>query len=359
MSTLGHAQKLFKTLSLLTGLAGATSLQAADIDVLVVTTPGATEMYGADLSTRINQLFQVSNTIYADSGVDAKIRLVGIESVNYPDNNSAEDALNDITSNREYPVGSGQYPFQAIEAQRQAVGADMVVFYRPYHDVHGSCGLAWVLNFQYPAETTRRYTYSHVALNFCGDYVTAHELGHNMGLNHSRRQDGQGAVFPYAVGYGVDGVFTDVMAYTSAFNLDYWTGKVYKFSNPDIVCRNDLRCGVDANDPVNGADARLALNHTAPQVANFYAPPAPPPVVLEPLVVGYLKQSPVGENGCTWSVSRRTSFFQMFRTARLSCPDQGVVAASLLTPSQCLLQGVKDGYFPEGSGCNTVIKQRR
>ena len=38
------------------------------IDVLVVYTKGAATLYGGDPTTRINQIFQVTNQIYAEIG---------------------------------------------------------------------------------------------------------------------------------------------------------------------------------------------------------------------------------------------------------------------------------------------------
>lgn len=236
------------------------------IDVLAVYTPGTESLYGGDPTTRINQIFQVTNQIYSDSGVDLEIRLAGTLKVNYTDDNNAETALNDLTYNK---VAA----FSGVAAAREQYKADMVVFYRPYKEIHGSCGIAWIggqgSNGDFSNPQVKNYMFAHVAINSCGDYVTAHELGHNMGLKHSRKQDGVGGTFHYALGYGIVNSFTTIMAYQSEFNVDYWQGKLYKFSNPDITCKN-VPCGVDRNNTTNGADARYALNITAPQIANFY-----------------------------------------------------------------------------------------
>lgn len=237
------------------------------IDVLVVYTKGVADLYGGNPTTRINQLFQVTNQIYLDSGVDLELRVANTLMVNYTDENSSQTALNDITYSRD-PAFSG------VAAAREKAKADMVIFYRPYKAVHGNCGYAWVGGMgskgSFANPKLKEFMYSHIAINSCGDYVSAHELGHNMGLRHSRKQDGKGATLDYALGYGLDKKFTDIMAQQDAFNVDYWEGKVYKFSNPELTCRG-LPCGVDRNDAVNGADASYALNITAPQIAAFYA----------------------------------------------------------------------------------------
>lgn len=236
------------------------------IDVLVVYTKGTADLYGGNPTTRINQIFQVTNQIYADSGVDLEIRVANTLQVNYTDDNDATIALNNITFNQ-------HAAFSGVAAARDQAKADMVIFYRPYKSSHGSCGIAWIgggANGVFSAGY-KAYMFAHVAINSCGDFVTAHELGHNMGLKHSRKQDGVGGTFHYALGHGVVNSFATVMAYQNEFNVDYWTGKIYKFSNPDISTCKNQPCGVVRTNTTSGADARHALNVAAPQIAAYYA----------------------------------------------------------------------------------------
>ncbi len=230
----------------------------AVIDVLAVIAHGADALY-ADPAGRVRHLVNVSNDILSSAGTRIELRLTHVARAAYPDGIGATDALDDLT------FGSHE-SLAPIAALRNATGADMTVLFRPYAN-DGYCGFAWVGgqntmgNFANPSEAD--YAYSVVSLN-CSDYVLLHELGHNMGLVHSRRENPAGGSYPHGAGYGVDGVFTTVMATPSAFNAP----QLPVLSSASRTCIG-YPCGVVHTDAVNGSEAARALEHVGAQIAAY------------------------------------------------------------------------------------------
>ena len=228
-----------------------------NIDILVLYTPDVVTLYSGDPLTRIYHLIAVTNQIYIDSGVYIHISALAIELIDYTENVFSGVALHDLT----FQTSAA---FADIPNRRYELGADMVVLMRPYVNGDSACGVAWINGFDGSVKYSKDYMFSHTSID-CSDYVMAHELGHNMGLAHSRRQNGIGATFPFALGYGVDDEFTTVMGYPGVFSA----GTVYKFSSPDLDC-DGLPCGVEKSDIDSGADAVFALNAVKSEIEGFY-----------------------------------------------------------------------------------------
>jgi len=234
------------------------------IDVLILHTPSVPDAVG-DVAGKFKHLESVSNQIFDDSQLDLNVRIVGIEEIQYSETGDSAIALQDLTYQRN--------GFEQVEQLREETGADAVIFARPYHSSHLGCGIAWTNGRQRTNDISNysQYAYSVIDVTQCGDYIMAHELGHNLGLSHSRIQSGVGGTSHYALGHGEYGKFVTTMAYASAFG---YAPKAYKFSSPNLDCFG-YECGVVQTDTQNGADAAYVLAITGQQMAQYQTPTIP------------------------------------------------------------------------------------
>jgi Ricin-type beta-trefoil lectin domain-like/Metallo-peptidase family M12B Reprolysin-like len=180
---------------------------------------------------------QMNNT-YIDSRVDIQLRLVGV-------------VFREVGNSDMGPVLSTLRTDSNVANLRNQYGADLVS-----QLAEGQyCGLAY-------QSLDAAYAFSVVAPG-CGSAALIHELGHNMGLAHARRQgDTGGAVYRYGIGHTVDNLFATIMAYGYTN-----TPEINRFSDPDSTCRGQP-CGVREGQS-NEANSRLALNNSKNTIAGW------------------------------------------------------------------------------------------
>lgn len=274
----------------------------ATVDIALGYTAGMAAELGGDSQavTRLTHLVDLANQAYAASEVDGELRLVSAVKVNYPDTTTNRTALYELTgvtctggTGANLPDGSlnctsvGQPAalLPLIEA-RETYGADVVALVRRYENPEsGSCGIGWMLGAGQREITSADAAYAMSVVSDtsaegnCREDTLAHEVGHNLGLQHDREaaqgtddtnNDGnlldpeEFGRFPYAFGHSTGaeaGNFYTVMSVRRSGQVGYLV-----FSNPNVTSCGGQPCGV-----ADQSDNARVLNQTMSVVAGFRA----------------------------------------------------------------------------------------
>ena len=147
----------------------------------------------------------------------------------------------------------------SVHALRNTYGADVVTLLGNGYANAGACGVGYLMTYVSTGFATSAFN---VVDRTCAasNLSYAHELGHNMGLQHDPNNASGSGAYSYAYGYQHPaGAFRTVMAYPCP------TGscpRLMYFANPS-VSYNGMPTGTASQNTA------LALNNTAPSVANF------------------------------------------------------------------------------------------
>ena len=234
---------------------------ASTVKLLVLYTSDAAFVYGSDIFDIIDEEIAAAQRVFDESGVAVRLDLAGTQTV---------DGVGAVAGLAPLAVAR-KPPFEDLDAALARYKADIPVIAQLNNRFVQYCGATETRGISHRGDFVGRDGVAAVHL-LCNPHALAHELGHVMGLSHSRR-DG-GGTFSWSVGHGAEGGFATVMA-EATFPDARHTGL---FSSPTLLCGDAMPCGVDRTDPILGADAVTTLETTRFQVAAFAG--AEPPVIV-------------------------------------------------------------------------------
>lgn len=227
------------------------------IDVLVVYSPSAEAARGGQTAilNEIQAAIDQGNQGFETSQVNVRFNLVHAAPTNY---NLLTDASTVLTALLDGEDGI----MDDVDALRDQYGADLVAI---IHEVTNNiCGRGNI-----PAAINPGYRNSAFASLTVPDCLTgltlAHELGHNLGLEHNPEDTSatpETAITPYAFGYRDPGFFRTIMAYACTDDNLSSCPRIVQWSN-QVVQENGRPVGNAA------ADNRTTMSETAPAIQYY------------------------------------------------------------------------------------------
>ena len=226
------------------------------VDILVVWTPKLMEQEyggsGRQMLSRIDMLVAYTNDAFERSGAFVALNLVGAEKVDYVETDS--DVLVEGLRTDVYRLARRDDGYMdSVHDRRDALGADLVYLLRTVRTGTGGVALGAF------------------SVGSVDSYIFAHEVGHNLGLNHERFE----APFPAQYNNG----FSATTGRCSATIMSYGQ-ECRRSALPPLYAspwrydpRNGHAVGVTRFSKERGArgpaDAVLALNRNRHKFANF------------------------------------------------------------------------------------------
>jgi len=236
--------------------------ERATIDVLVLYTPRAASRQNMDLliAESMNQLDSAAR-MHPGDRFGVTFNLVGAEEVDYREGEGLQydlDALSGIEP------GLAQVP-----AIRDRYKADLVHLIVEGRGNDGSCGIGWMVEPLAPQTAEAGFSVSDHRCS-AANLSFAHEIRHNIGMNHDRYVVNEPNPAEINFGYvSLEDHRRTLMAYgNQCYDQDVDCPRVVTYSTPDPILGGDRRWGV-ALDGVNPAYNREILCRYAPEVAKY------------------------------------------------------------------------------------------
>jgi hypothetical protein len=238
-------------------------LYSENMRELYPASPGAADVDEA-VKARLQYMVDYANTAHQNSGSIARLHIAAIHPALSYENPHGSSAIADLQGR--------QGVFQALDQWRDQAHADLVTWVQKSEGLSNPgignmprVPLGWVIG-QYDLA---RWLKDQGAIfsvilddpsNITADADLAHETGHNLGLDHDWANaspavvNGYQHLTPFGYGYGIEGIFGDIMSYIGP-------EKPY-FSTPLVECVPGQPCGI-----ADRADCVRAINLVAPAVA--------------------------------------------------------------------------------------------
>lgn len=295
------------------GVAAPTS--SNEIDILVVYSPTARIVSGG--TNGILALIELAeietNQAFANSGIDASVRIVHTsELLGYSESSSFDTELSRLR------VPTDGY-FDDVHALRDLYGADQVTM---IVNNESSCGIAYVQDT--PASWFDQLAFSVVSRNCAtGYYSFAHELGHNLGCQHDHANAGSGA-FSYSYGHrSTNNQWRTIMSYAPGTRIQHFSSPVVNYAGEAT--------GV-AEGGANAADNAQTIRSLAAAMSDFRDRPVES--------YGQGKLNSLGRYPrAEWVGSPSVSDGEFQLTLRNGIPGQGGVVHYGVAPAQQTFMG--------------------
>ena len=193
------------------------------------------------------------------SGIDIKLNVVKTLPLDLPE--VRLDLQSDLLSD----MGNEKGVFSNISEDRATYKADIVHVMQGESGEDDTCGIAYVaVSGSGVLNRSLLVGLTYWDQEWCSDYTFVHEIGHNLGSGHNRKNSRskdfpyslkQNYAFPYSYGHRIDGSFRTVMSYVS----DQYENRVGFFSAPEKSSCSGEACGFPVGE-IGEADNVTGFN---------------------------------------------------------------------------------------------------